>query len=136
MKDLPLQSEQYLGSAGGMKLLVLQPCYLLLVHKEDIDSFLELVDDCGLEELVGVVEGLARATPGGVDVQDHQFLIVLVEVLQEVLLVPDGDVEFHLLLHQLLFVIILNSNRSLINISGKRLLVYSSSQLSGSLVSL
>lgn len=107
---LPFDCQQYLGPACGRELFILEPRYLLLVDKYYIHSLLELVDYCGLEEFVCIEQGLAWATPGGVNVDDDQLLIVFVEELEEVLFVSDHNVDLGFLWgHRLpLFIIILS----------------------------
>jgi hypothetical protein len=56
-----------------------------LIDKDDVDSFLEFVDNCRLKVFEARLQGFARAGPCGMNVNDEEFSIVFVEVGLEVL---------------------------------------------------
>ena len=85
--DLALQRQQYFGFAVRFESFVIQIFDLLLVHQHNIHPLLEFVYDLRLQVFIAGVENLARATPGGVHIDDQQFLIFLAEEAKEVLLI-------------------------------------------------
>lgn len=95
--------ENNFRSAGSCKLVHLQSSNLLLVYKQNVDSFLKLVNHCCLKQFVCIVESFTRTTPGRMDVNNQQLLVVLIVELEEVFFVSDGYVNLRFLLaHQLL----------------------------------
>lgn len=88
--DPALQRDHDLRLGGRLEFRQVQGLYLLLIEQDDVYSFLELVDDAGLQVLVEGHECLAVTAPGGMHVDNQQLGILVRVVGEEVLCVSDG----------------------------------------------
>lgn len=88
--DPALQRDHDLGLGGRVKFGQVEGLYLLLIEQDDIDSFLKLVDDAGLQVLVEGHECLAVTAPGGMHIDDQQLGVLVGVVGEEVLCVSNG----------------------------------------------
>lgn len=68
-----------------------------MIDQDDIDSFLELIDDIGLQVFVERHECLTGTTPGGMNIDDDHFGISLIEVVHEVVRISDDCGQLRLL---------------------------------------
>lgn len=93
--EFALQRNQNFGFASGMQFWYVQRFYLLLVYQDDIDAFLKLVDDVGLQIFVEGHECLTRSTPCRMHIDYYQFRILFVENSLEVVDIAYGRGEFY-----------------------------------------
>ena len=84
-----MKGDDDFGFAGRLEFGKVERLKLFLVNQNDIDSFLELIDDVGLQVLVEGHKCIANATPGGVNIDDDQFGVFLVVVMHEVVGITD-----------------------------------------------
>ena len=69
--DSTLQRDHDLRFGGGVKFRQVQSLHLLLIQQDDVDPFLELVNDAGLQIFVEGNERLAVTAPGWMHVDDE-----------------------------------------------------------------
>ncbi len=84
-----LQDDDDFGLAGGMEFGQGQRLNFFLGQKDDVHSFLELVNNIDLQVLIEWRQGLTGPTPGGIDVDDKQLGVSLRVVSEEMVGITD-----------------------------------------------